>query len=58
MSQITMDIFFKQEFEKRQSQYMIEHGLKIFTVTWNVNGQKPPCDEIEDLFTARNVSLD
>ncbi|CDW83152.1 inositol polyphosphate 5-phosphatase ocrl-1 isoform x2 [Stylonychia lemnae] len=58
MSQIAMDIFFKQEFEKRQSQYMIEHGLKIFVVTWNVNGQKPPCDEVEDIFTARNVYLD
>lgn len=37
---------------------MIEHGLKIFVVTWNVNGQKPPCDDIEDIFTARNVYLD
>lgn len=37
---------------------MIEHGLKIFVVTWNVNGQKPPCDDIEDIFTAKNVYLD
>eukprot|EP00347_Sterkiella_histriomuscorum_P006556 403352324 len=58
MSQIAMDIFFKQEFEKRQTQYMIEHELKIFVVSWNVNGQKPPCDDIEDIFTARNVYLD
>lgn len=58
MSQIAMDIFFKQELEKRQKQYMIEHELRVFTVTWNVNGQKPPCDEIEDLFTARNTALD
>lgn len=58
MSQIAMDIFFKQELEKRQNQYMVEHGLKIYTVTWNVNGQKPPCDEFEDIITARNLYLD
>ena len=33
-----MDIFVKQELEKRQSQYMIEHDYRILTYTWNVNG--------------------
>jgi len=27
------------------------------TYTWNANGQKPPCPEIEDLFRCRNVAL-
>lgn len=37
---------------------MVEHDLRILTFTWNVNGQKPPVDEIEDIFTAKNVYLD
>ena len=37
---------------------MFDNEIKIFAVTWNVNGQKPPCDDIEDIFTARNVALD
>ena len=58
MSQIAMNIFFKQELEKRQNEYMKTKDLSIMTYTWNVNGQKPPCEEIEDIFTVKNVALD
>jgi hypothetical protein len=58
MSQIAMDIFVKQELQKRQNQYMIEYDYRILTFTWNVNGQKPPVDEIEDIFSAKDIYLD
>lgn len=37
---------------------MIEHDFKVLTFSWNVNGQKPPVDEIEDIFTAKDTYLD
>lgn len=30
----------------------------ILTYTWNVNGQKPPTEPIDDVFSVKNVSLD
>jgi hypothetical protein len=42
MSQMAMGIFFKQELEKRASEYMKLNDLQVLTYTWNVNGQKPP----------------
>ena len=61
MSQMAMNIFFKQELEKRQNEYMQVGELKILTYTWNVNGQKPPqpnCPELEDVFSVKNLALD
>lgn len=52
-----MNMFLKQELEKRQHEFVSYKDLSILTYTWNANGQKPPCPEIEDLFRVRNVAL-
>jgi hypothetical protein len=46
MSQLAMNMFLKQELEKRQHEFVSYKDLSILTYTWNVNGQKPPCPEI------------
>lgn len=53
-----MNIFFKQELEKRQNEFVKYKELSIMTYTWNVNGQKPPCEHIEDVFTVKDIALD
>lgn len=59
MSQIAMNMFFKQELEKRQSEFVKHKDLTVLTYTWNVNGQKPPLpEELEDVFAVKNVALD
>lgn len=37
---------------------MTYKDLSILTYTWNVNGQKPNCDQIDDVFSVKNISLD
>lgn len=61
MSTIAMNIFVKQELEKRQHEFVKYKELSILTYTWNVNGQKPPTEPaafMDDIFTVRNLSLD
>ena len=38
MSQIAMNIFIKQEMEKRQHEFVKQKELSVLTYTWNVNG--------------------
>ena len=53
---MAMNMFIKQELEKRQTEFISHKGLSILAYTWNLNGQKPPGPgEIDDLFRARNV---
>lgn len=53
---MAMNMFLKQELEKRQTEFISHKGLSILAYTWNVNGQKPPGPgEIDDLFRARNI---
>ena len=61
MSSIAMNIFIKQELEKRQHEFVKYQELSILTYTWNVNGQKPPTESaafMEDIFSVRNMALD
>lgn len=57
MSKDSIDMFVKQELAKRQTNFTSEHIFTVFVITWNVNGKKPP-ENLEDLFTAKNASLD
>jgi hypothetical protein len=38
MSKMAMDIFIKQELERRKNQYTFEQELKVYALTWNING--------------------
>ena len=61
MSVIALNIFIKQELEKRQHEFMKYKELSILTFSWNVNGQKPPTDSVgymDDIFSVRNIGLD
>lgn len=54
-----MNIFFKQELEKRQKEFVKVKELSILTYSWNVNGQKPPGDSsLDDVFSVKNIALD
>ncbi len=52
-----MNLFLKQELEKRQHEFISYKELSILAYTWNVNGKKPPFPEIEDLFRVKNLAL-